>query len=173
MRKSNFIRACGYMAILLTVAFFSSCSWAENSSPDKQAESKSLSQFEEMLAGFPECEFKNVYVDMVTKKPAHKYFIERDLEPCEKDDEFAYYCINESFHGLKVYKIMIPAKTFDIHSIYIIQPIEKSRLVFLEEFGSEFRRNTHSDNGEIPELLRDPKNFRRSILTCSERAPGL
>ena len=36
---------------------------------------KELSDFEKMLEGFSECKFENVYVEYVSKKPLHDYFI--------------------------------------------------------------------------------------------------
>ena len=37
------------------------------------------SAFEEMLSGFRQCQFKDVYVDLFTKKPVHPFLLERKL----------------------------------------------------------------------------------------------
>ena len=83
---------------------------------------------------------------------------------------FAYFCLNEYFHGLPVYELMIPAETFDIHAIFIDMPINKARKIALKKFGSEYRKSQLSDEGEEPVLLMDPKNSSKSVLTCNERS---
>lgn len=126
--------------------------------------------FEEMLAGFEICQFKDVYVDIFTKKPVHPYFVERQLSPCEIKDDMAIFCINESYYGLPVYRLMIPAGTFDVHAIYVDLPIDRARKSVRPKFGTEYRSSTKSDDGERPVLLSDPADSKKSILMCKSRS---
>ena len=126
--------------------------------------------FEEMLSGFNTCQFRNVYVDIITKTHAHSYFLDKKMSPCEIKDGMAYFCIKENFHGLPVYKLMIPAGTFDIHAIYIDMPLSKVRKFMKNKFGSEYRKSELSDNGEQPVLIDDPKDLNKSIFMCNPRS---
>lgn len=126
--------------------------------------------FEEMLSGFDRCQFKDVYIDLITKKPVHSYFLERRLDPCEIKEDMAYFCLNERFYRLPIYKLMVPAGTFDIHAIYIGLPINESRNIIRKKFATEYRKSRLSDIGEEPELLADPDDSSKSILMCDPRS---
>ena len=43
--------------------------------------SKELSDFEEMLSGFPECKFNGVYLGLDRQISQNKYFIDRNMKP--------------------------------------------------------------------------------------------
>lgn len=126
--------------------------------------------FEEMLSGFDRCEFKDVYVDIFSKKPVHAYFTERNLEPTRIEKDMAFFHLRERFFELPVYKLMIPAGTFDVHAIYIDLPIERARQIVKMKFGTEFIRGKLSDAGEQPMLVTDPAHPNKSILTCNPRS---
>ncbi len=126
--------------------------------------------FEEMLSGFDQCQFKDVYIDLITKKPVHLYFLERELQPCEIKEGMAYFCLTERYYGLPVYKLMVPSGTFDIHAMYIALPINESRNMIRKKFGTEYRESGLSDIGEKPVLLANPNDPNKSILMCDPRS---
>lgn len=130
----------------------------------------SVTPFEEMLEGFAYCKFKDLYLDLRTQEPVHRYFSERNLKPYKIQKGFAYFKVNEKFYGLPVIELMIPASTFDIHALWIDLPIEIARDKMNVFFGGEFRPNKLSDDGERPYLIADPSKPTKSVFTCNTRA---
>lgn len=126
--------------------------------------------FERMLSGFEHCSFDRVYLDPETGAPAHPYLAERDLKPCEIIDEMAYFCVDENFHGLPVSKLMIPASTFDLHAIFIDLPLDEARKISRDHFGSDFHESHNSREGNTPELIENPNDRDKSILSCNQKA---
>ena len=125
--------------------------------------------FEDMLSGFDKCQFEDVYVDIFSKKPVHAYFVERNLQPTDSNKDFAYFNVKENFYGLPVYKLMIPAGTFNIHAIFIDLSINRAREIVKGRFGTEYRPGERSDSGDQPALLTDPAHPNKSVLTCNPR----
>lgn len=125
--------------------------------------------FEDMLSGFATCRFEDVYVDIFSKKPVHAYFVERNLQPTDMNKDFAYFDVRENFFGLPVYKLMIPAGSFNIHAIFIDLPIHRAREIAKGRLGTEYRTGQRSDIGEQPVLLTDPGRPDKSVLTCNPR----
>ena len=127
---------------------------------------ENLSDFEKMFNGLTACSFENVAMDRRTKTPKHAYFLDRDLMPDSISiDGYAYFDIDESYHGLKVYKIAIPAKTFPGHVIYFQEPVAKVRKR-LKDLYRGFHSSSEQTRIEGLILIADPKDNKRSILSC-------
>jgi len=122
-----------------------------------------------MLIGFPACNFDDVYLNPLTKEPVHKYFINRNLQPSEIKGEIAYFNINETFHGIRVHKILIPASTYDVHAIYLEENVSQIKHKLGKIFYLGFYSINDNDLGEKPVLLDDPNRKGWSIMSCSPR----
>lgn len=81
--------------------------------------SDELSDFEMMLKGFPECKFEGVYLELETLIPQHKYFIDRNMKPEKIESYLAKFIVKESYYGLGVSEIYIPADTLSVVAIVI------------------------------------------------------
>lgn len=122
--------------------------------------------FEEMHQGFMHCELGGVYLDVLTKKPMHSYFTERNMKPYKILDGFAYYKVKEKLYHLPVDEVAIPASTFAVYSLFINLPLPQARKIIKDRFGSEFRPNKVSRDGLRPELIQDEKRPKRSVMVC-------
>ena len=125
---------------------------------------------EQMLDGFTRCQFNGVYVDMISNKPIHKYFVERNLKPCMVKESMAYFCIRENYYGLPIYKLMIPAGTFDIHAMYLDVPLDKAQKIAKKHLGFTFSKSQLSENGDRPILMANPLDLSKSIFMCNPRS---
>jgi hypothetical protein len=142
---------------------------ATSSTVDKSSknEKPNLTTFDEMLAGFTKCDFPNVYIDGYTGKPAHSYFIERNMKPCEIQEMLAVYCVEDYFNGIPVKKIAIPRDTWPIHALYFDSNLVETRRLLKRKLGSEFRLSQLSKSGQAPELISNPDDKKKSILICT------
>ncbi len=141
----------------------------ESSTPPSH-EQNNLSEFEQMLAGFPGCEIRQVYLDPISKLPAHIYFSNRKLNPVEVNNEFAYFALDEKFYGISAHKILIPASTYDVHALYMKESTSEVRRKLSPYFPLGFYSTDEKDLGEKPVLIEDPDNKDWSILSCSPQA---
>lgn len=132
--------------------------------------SNELSEFEEMLVGFPSCQFDGVYLDLKTKAPVHKYFVNRNLKPNEINGEFAIFILGEKFYGINVHKMLIPASTFDVHALYLKESVSNVKNKLSKYFRHGFYSRDEEDHGEKPTLRVHPDKSNWSVLSCSPRA---
>lgn len=136
----------------------------DNSNPRKE-----LSDFEKMLKGFRECKFEKLYVEFGSTKPLHDYFIKRNLTPYKVENELAYFHVDESFMGLSVKEIIIPA------GFSVVAIVFEENLVSAEKklknyliYGYNQELDPMQSNPLIkwvPELISFHKN--KSALSCS------
>ena len=127
---------------------------------------KGNSDFEEMLSGFPTCVIRGVYVNSSGETPDHKYFLDRDLKPSLVKGGIAYFDIDEDFHGLKVYKIVIP-QTWATHVIFFQAPVAEVKKKLKPLFHRGFDSSSDVNCGVKPVLAEDPDDSSRSILSCT------
>lgn len=132
-------------------------------------QSASSADFSGLVAGIQDCEFEGWYMDAGTGTAAHGYFTNRDLAPCEVDSEndIAYFCVNESFHGIHVSKIEMQLSTAAMsRGLHLDLPVEDARRVLKSELGSKFKASARSRRGEAAELLADPSDPAKSMFLC-------
>ena len=151
------IKQSTVLFILLSISACNNIHYLEN-----------LSDFEKMMSRFPSCSLKDVYVDMYTEMPTHKYFLDRNLKPSKITGGFAYFDIDETYHGLKVYEIVIPASTYPSYSIYFQEPVAKvrKRIKNLYYRGFNPKSKIIINFSYRPKLFAHPKDNQRSILRC-------
>ena len=132
---------------------------------------KGNSDFEEMLSGFPTCVIEGVYVNYYGEQtPVHKYFLDRDLKPSlvKDEDGFAHFDIDEDFHGLKVYKIIIPG-TRAYHAIFFQEPVTEVKKKLKPLFHRGFDSSSDLNCGVKPVLAEYPDDSDWSILWCNPK----
>ncbi|MES2675305.1 MAG: hypothetical protein V4660_13775 [Pseudomonadota bacterium] len=133
---------------------------------------KKESDFEKMLAGFPQCIFENVYVDYGTQEPQHKYFKDRKMKPYKVENGAAYFNVDEHFHGLHVTQTFISAG-YDVVAIIFDEPISSVEIKL-----KSFLRHGYNGNwpagGEVllpsPSLKADKTSPNHTILFCDFEA---
>ncbi len=134
---------------------------------------KKESEFEKMLAGFPECKFENLYVDYKTHEPQHQYFKERGLMPNKVENEAAFFNVNEKFHGMPVDEIVISAG-YTIVSIRFVAPpesVEQKMRAFLKNGYNKEPLPAGSDAAMLTPLLkRNITSPQKTNLTCDFEA---
>jgi hypothetical protein len=128
---------------------------------------KKESDFEKMLAGFDVCFFKDVYLEY-TNEPKHEYFKKHGLKPYKIEDSMAYYHLKETFYGLPVSELIVPA-SFDIHAITIDLKIDKVIPVLNKHFPNGYYTDPTQDDGEKPVLYKSLSDPEKTTLTCTTR----
>lgn len=116
---------------------------------------------EEQFEGIINCKIENIFLDPVTENPSGTYFIERQLQPCHVD-EAAFYCVDDTFHGLNVWQVAIPYRgPFSVHAIYFKENYSVAVNSLINELSLDM------DNNETkPILIADPERQGRSIIYC-------
>ena len=135
--------------------------------PDRKPEHGG--DFSSLVGGLKGCEFEGWYIDPQTGKAVNEYFNKRNMTPCETDaeNEIAYFCVSENYHGIGVSKIEMQLSTAAVsRGLHFEVPVEEARRILKEELGSEFRRSARSERAESPELFVDPKDERKSLFLC-------
>lgn len=148
-----------YLSVLLLVLMLAGCD--EKYRKEPRYEKKALSDFELMLDGSQTCD-KSIF-------PSDKYFMERGMTPDLIENGFALFYLDETFHGLEVYKIFIlqyPTH-FIYHDIYIDAPIDEVSEVLSSVFPQGFYSIKDLDFGDKPLLRKDAEDDSKTILTCS------
>ncbi|MDR2871734.1 MAG: hypothetical protein LBV45_04305 [Xanthomonadaceae bacterium] len=128
-----------------------------------------LTPFEQMLSGFPQCLFGDLYLDSKTGYASHPYLRGLNIEPCSIDTEtgVAYYCLEEFFHDLPVYQFAIPIGAPELkYAIQIDLPVEEAREILRQNLGAEFNESEQSERGRAPRLMEYPDPD-HSILICN------
>ncbi|BAM51434.1 MULTISPECIES: hypothetical protein [unclassified Synechocystis] len=135
--------------------------------PAKVITDNFASDFEDMMRSFPECKFEGVYLAPWEgiDRPKHRFF--QRLVPDKIEDDFAYYQIKESYYGLPVSAVMIPAGTWGVYAVTFEVPVEIAREPLQAVFGSNFEETRESNLGLAPQLIMDPVNEQKSIWVCT------
>ena len=76
--------------------------------------SKGLSDFEKMLAGFPECKFNKIYYDFEKNTVDNEFFLKRNIKPLSFENDIAEYNVDEELYGIHVSKLFVPAGTLGL-----------------------------------------------------------
>lgn len=127
---------------------------------------------DEALSGFTSCDFKSFYYDDFREQTSHGYFLERGLKPYKAKDGLFYFHLTDRLFGLPVSEIVAPG-TWDLHMVKFDVSLKDARRTFRSKFKTEFRQSKRSDNGDIPALVKDPDDLKKSVFYCNEREEGL
>ena len=164
------------LALALAIVSLTACSANERQEAAGTATGRWHVSLEQAMQGFSTCELQGFYREGDPPQPVNAYFSERGLlMPCEVDEaaEIAYFCVKDTFHGLPVDRIEMPAYTAPFsQGIYFSVPIEEARAVLRRTLGSDFSRSAASDAGRVPELVEVPEDPQRSALLCIQPFPG-
>lgn len=138
--------------------------------PAQSAEKRRpLNSLEKMLAGFSTCDLPGVYIDWQTQKAVHPYLRLLNTTGMKIEDSFAHFnTINQTFHGLRVIKLTVPANTFAAHRLILDVPYPKAKSV-LEPALNVKLPQTHplkDSDDYVPLLFPHPENSKWSILEC-------
>ncbi len=128
------------------------------------------SDFEKMLSGFPTCDFEGVSIAPGDHVSTHSYFAERNLRPDRIEGQLAFFSINESYHGLTVREMIIPASTWVFYSIHFQASVTEVKERLKDVFYLGFYSSSEAETLEYvsrPVLAEDSNDPRRSVLWCS------
>ena len=99
--------------------------------------------------------------------------LDEDYSYVFSDEYFAYFDIDETFHGLKVDKIVTTAAEVGIYAIFLQSPVAEveKKLETLFYLGFDFFTGAslifeRTNCGTRPILFKDPNDHDRSILKC-------
>ena len=127
------------------------------------------SDFEKMLSGFPTCDFEGVSIAPGDHVSTHSYFAERNLRPDRIEGQLAFFSLNESYHGLTVREMIIPASTWVSYSIHFQESVTEVKERLKDLFYLGFYSSSETDALAFvtrPVLHEDPDDPRRSFLFC-------
>ena len=127
------------------------------------------SDFETMLSGFPACDFEDIYVSPGANIPKHGYFAERNLKPDRIEGGLAFFSLNESYHGLTVLEMIIPASSWSFYALQFQESVTEVKKRLKNLFYLGFYSSSETDNLvgiTRPVLDKDRDDHRRSLLWC-------
>ena len=127
------------------------------------------SDFEKMLSGFPACDFEDIYISPGANILKHSYFAERNLKPDRIEGGLAFFSLNESYYGLTVLEMIIPASSWSFYALQFQESVTEVKKRLKNLFYLGFYSSSETDNLvgiTRPVLDKDRNDHRRSLLWC-------